>query len=321
MATNRADALQVVDPLLTEIARRYQSRGFIYNRLVSDIAVSTITGTYVVYDDQYWFSDDTETLIQDRAPSREVDFEWSTATYRTRKHGLKVGFTADEVEQAGSMGAFDLEADKTEYLGHRMQMAAERRLAALLLPSGDGGGLDASATSTPSNNWDVDAATIEADIKTGVLWIYDQIGIRPTRIVIPFKVAYAMALQADVRDILAHQISGGDRNFIELGDRVLPSVIHGMSVVIPEGTQVDTANEGGTPSKSEVWSDHVRLLYVNEGAGRFNPSVVKRFVRVRPTIKRWDENDPDITYIRHIEEHDEKVVAPKAGYVLKSVLS
>ncbi len=321
MPANRADALQVVDPLLTEIARRYQSKGFIYSRLVSDISVKTFTGTYVVYDDQYWFSDDTETLIEDRGPSREVDFEWTTDTYRTVKHGLKVSFTDEEVEQAGSMGAFDLEADKTEYLAHRMQMARERRLAALLLPSGDGGGLDASATSTPSVNWDQDTATIEADIKTGVLWMYDGIGIRPNRMVIPFKVAYAMALQADIRDILAHQISGGDRNFIELGDRVLPSVIHGMGVVIPEGTQVDTANEGGTPAKSEIWSDHVRLLYVNENAGRFQPSVCKRFLHTAPTIKRWPENDPDVTYIRQVERHCEKVVAPKAGYVLKSTLS
>lgn len=321
MPANRAEALQVVDPVLTEIARRYQPHGFIYNQLISDIPVQTITGTYVVFDEQYWFADDTETLVGDRGPSREIDYSWTTEQYRTRKHALKVSFTEDEVMQAGATGAFDLERDKVEFLAHRMLLAREIRLARLLMPSGDGGGLGASRATTPTNNWDQAAATIEADIKAGVLDIYNTIGIKPNRIVIPFKVAYAMALQEDIRAILAAQISGGSRQFLEVGDRVLPEQIHGMRVVIPEGAQKDTANEGGTPSKAEIWGDHVRLLYVDQDAGRMRPSVVKRFLRIRPTIKRWETNDPDVTYVRQVEDHDEKVVAPDAGHVIKSVLS
>lgn len=321
MPANRAEALQVVDPLLTEIARNYRPHGFIYDQLISDIPVSTFTGQYVVFDDQYWFTNEVDDLIEDRGPTNEIDYEWSTDSYHARKRGLKVSFTDEEVEQAGSMGAFDLERDKTEFLMHRIKLAREIRLASTLMPTGDGGQLAAGRTSTPSVNWDQDTATIEADTKAGVLDVYDTIGIKPNRMVIPFKVAYAMALQDDIRAILAAQISGGSRQFLEVGDRVLPEQIHGMKVVIPEGAQKDTAREKGTPSRSEIWGDHVRLLYVDPNAGRYKPSVIKRFVHTRPTIKRWQTNDPDVTYIRSVERHDEKVVAPDAGHVIKSVLS
>ncbi len=319
MPSNRAAGLQVVDPLLTSIARRYQPSGYIQNELLADVKVQTFTGKYVVFTDQYWFMDDTETLTEDRAASREIDYEWSTDSFDCKKHQLKVSYTDDELEQAA--GVLDLRQEKTEFLAHRFMHAREIRLAAKLMPSGDGGGLGASRVSTPSNNWNVDAGTIEIDIKAGVIDVYDTIGLAPNTIVIPYKVAYAMALQEDVRAILASQISGGTRNFLEVGDRVLPGVIHGMRVVIPKGVQKDTANEGGTASKSEIWGDHVRLLYIDKGANKYKPSVLKRFVHTPPIIKRWETNDPDVTCIRQGERIDEKIVAPDAGHVIKSVLS
>jgi len=319
MPANRAQALQVVDPLLSSIARRYQPHGYIQNELMADVPVGTFTGKYVVFTDQYWFMDEVETLTEDRSPSREIDYEWSTDSYDCKKHSLKVSYTDEEVEQAASV--FDLRSEKAEFLAHRFMHAREIRLAALLMPSGDGGGLSAGRVSTPSVNWDQDTATIEANIKTGVLDVYDTIGIKPNTIVIPFKVAYAMALQEDVRAILASQISGGSPNFLQVGDRVLPAVIHGMRVVIPEGVQKDSAREGGTASRSEVWGDHVRLLYVDKSANKYKPSVLKRFVYRKPVIHRWETNDPEVTYIRQQERIDEKIVAPDAGHVLKSVLS
>lgn len=318
MPTNRAAGLQVVDPLLTQIARRYQPDGYIQDQLLSDIPVKTFTGKYIVFTDQYWFMDETPTATEDRAPSREIDYEWSTDSFDCKKHSLKVSYTDDEVDQA-AQGAMDIRREKTEFLAHRFKHAREIRLAALLLASGDGGQLSAGRTSTPSVNWDQDTATIESDIKTGVVDVYDTIGIVPNLMVIPFKVAYAMAIQQDIREIMKYTVDG--REVLRVGDRLLPAVIHGMRVVIPKGVQKDTAKEGGTASRSEIWGDHVRLLYVDPGAGRYKPSVLKRFVYRQPMTKRWEENDPDVTYVRVEERIDEKVVAPDAGHVLKSVLS
>jgi hypothetical protein len=314
MATNRAQALQVVDPLLSNIARRYTPSGYIQDRLLSDSPVTTFTGKYVVFTDQYWFMNETETLTEDRAESREIDYEWSTDSFSCEKHALKISYTDEEIAQAVSV--LDVRREKTEFLAHRFLHAREIRIAKLLSDTSNGGLLNLS--STPSVNWDQDTATIEADIKTGVLAVYDKIGIVPNTLVIPFKVAYAMALQADIRELFKYTVNGQET--LRVGDRVLPSVIHGMDVVIPKGAQKDTANEGGTSARSEIWGADVRLLYVDKSAGRYKPSVLKRFVHTQPTTVRWEVNDPDVTYVRVHERIDEKVVAPDAGYVLNAVL-
>lgn len=319
MATNRPGALQVYDPVLSNLARMYRPVGFIADQLVADIPVSTLSGQYPVFTEDFWFQNDVDTLIVDRAPSKEVDFEWSTDTYLCEEHGLKVSIT--ELERQQAISQLRLERNKTEFLAHRMRLAKEIRVAALLNTQDNGGGLDNTMDNTPSVNWDQATATIEDDIKGGVLAVYDAIGLAPNTIVIPYKVAYAMAVQEDIRAILANQMSGSNPSFLELGSRVLPGVIHGMKVIVPMGAQKNPNREGGATSRSEIWSDDVRLLYVDQNAEWGIPSVAYRFVHTRPRVTRWSIVDPDVDYVRQMERFDEKIVADKAGYVLHSVLS
>ena len=320
MANNRdLRGLQVVDPVLSNLARQYKSKGFIARQLLPSIPTQTMSALYPVFTKAYWFQAPYDRKIKDRAPAREVDFEWSTESYLTEEYALKVSITDKERKQAHP--ALRLERNKTRFLTHQMEMGYEKEVAELLLTTDDGGQLNAARDSTPSVNWDQATATIEADIKTGVLDVYDTIGIEPNVIVIPFKVAYAIALQEDIRDILSNQKSGERHSFLELGGRVLPGVIHGMRVIVPKGVQEDTSNEGGTSSISEVWGDHVRLLLVDPNAEYGEPSVAYRIEYQAKTVTRWRQTDPDVEYVREQEDYDLKVVAPDAGHILRAVLS
>lgn len=320
MADNRdLHALQIVDPVLSNLARQYKSKGFIARQLVPSFPTPTMSAQYPVFTKSYWFQQSFDRKIKNRAPAREIDFEWSLESFQTEEYALKVSIT--DKERKAAHPALRLERNKTNFLSHHMEMGYEKEVADLLLTTDDGGQLSASRDSTPSVNWDQATATIESDIKTGVLDVYDTIGAEPNVIVIPFKVAYAIALQEDIRDILANQKSGEQHSFLELGGRVLPAVIHGMRVIVPKGVQQDTSNEGGTSSISEVWSDYVRLLYVDQNAQYGEPSVAYRFDYDPKTVTRWRQNDPDIEYIREKEDYDLKVVAPDAGHIIRAVLS
>lgn len=317
MPANRPAPLQVYDPVLTNVARRYKSKGFIARRLVPTIPVATLSGQYPVFTKGYWFRDDEDNQVNDRAPAPEIDFEWSTETYLCKEYAFKVSITDLERQQA--LQQLRLEQNKAEFLTHHMELRHEVRVANMLRRTTNGGQLNNGAA--PSTNWDQATATIETDIKTGVTTVYDETGEVPNVIVIPFKVAYEMALQEDVRAILRYDAAGQDRNFIELGNRVLPSVIHGMQVIIPQGAQRDAAKEGGTESISEIWGDDVRLLYVNSGAGWGVPTVAYELRHTAKKVTRWSQTDPDIDYIREMERYALKVVAPDAAYVIEDVLS
>lgn len=320
MATNRPRSLQVYDPVLSNLARRYKPTGFIARGLLPQIPVTKLSGQYPVFTKSYWFQNDVDNLVTDRQPTKEIDFEWSTDTYLCEEYALKVGWTDLEADQA--LAELKFEQSKVEFLTHRMELAHEIRVAALLkkIAAGTPGGLNLGAA--PSVNWDQATATIEDDIKLGVLAIYDKIGRLPNQIIIPYKVAYAMAVQEDIRAILRADTTGQGVPYLTLGSRIIPSVIHGMQVVIPEGSQVDANREGAaSESISEIWGDDVRLLYNDGSASWGMPSCAYLINHTPKRVTRYRTTDPDVNYVREAERYDLKVVAPDAGYEIQDVLS
>lgn len=317
MAFNSPRSLQIFDPVLTNLARQYKSKGFIARELLPTISVSTLSGQYPIFTKEFFFQNDVDNRITDRSPVKEVDFEWSTDSYLAREYGLKVGWTDLEAAQAHS--ALRLQQNKTDLLTQKMELAHEVRVANLLRKTTNGGGLNLGAT--PGTNWDQDSATIEADIKAGVLAIYDATGLIPNVMVIPYKVAYAMALQEDIRAILRADATGRGVDYITLGSRIIPAVIHGMRVVIPIGAQVDSGRGGTAGTVSEIWGDHVRLLYSDSSTSYGLPAAAYLFQYSPKRVTRWRTVDPDVNYIREYEAYDLKVVAPDCGYELTALLS
>lgn len=320
MATNKPRSLQIYDPVLTGIARRYRSQGFVARQLLPTIGITTLSGQYPVFTKGFWFQQLADNEVTDRTPAKEVDFEWSVDTYLAKEYALKTSWSDLESQQAHE--SLHFEASKTELLTLQMDLAHEVRVANLLRKVGNSatGGLNLGTA--PSVNWDQDTATIELDIKGGVLAMYDATGMLPNTIVIPYKVAYAMAMQEDVRAILRADATGQGVSYITLGSRILPSEIHGMKVLIPQGPQIDSANEGNaTASISEIWGDHVRLLYIDQTAAWGQPSVAYLLNHMGRKVTRWRTVDPDVNYIREQERYALKVVAPDCGYELSSLLS
>jgi hypothetical protein len=308
--------LQIVDAVLTNIARAYKPEGFIYNQVAPTIPVSVDSGRYPIFDG--FFDDDVDNKVQDRALTPEVDFSFSTDTYFCEDYRLKATITRKEERNAQSV--LRLRQNKLDIVLMRMAIRREKRIAAALRKSDVAGG-QLNLGSTPSVNWDQDTATIELDIKTGKLAVRDATGMLTNTIVIPFKVAYAMALQEDIRAQLRWDNSGQANQTLQLGDRVLPAVIHGHNVVIANA-MYNTAKEGAAKSLGEIWGDHVRLLYVAPGGGGWGiPSVAYSFQAEPEIVDRWRDNDPPVESVRAWECLDEKICAPDAGYELRSVLS
>lgn len=326
---NRANSLQIIDPVLTNLARRYQAHGFIADQLAPAIPVSTLSGQYPTFDKAFWFSNDTDNKVKDRSPAKEVDFTWSTDTYLAQEYALKVSFTDLELQQANAPGAANgairLEQSKNDFLSLRMAISRELRWAtALSDPAQTTGGQLTSGNSTAiSTKWDTSTSNPEADIRAAALSIYSAIGYEPNTIVIPYPVAYNLATVHGTdtfRNQFLYTVNG--QQMIDLGVGVLPAEIHGMKVLIPKGPQYTTNNEGAaSPTYSEIWGKDVRLLYVDPNAAWGTPSVAYRITHTAPTVFRWREVDPDVNYIRQMERVQEKVVAPDAGWVLRAAIS
>lgn len=312
--------LQIVDPVLTNVARAYRPMGFVYNEIAPRIQVDKDSGKFPVYTLDSFFGDESDsgnsTKVSDRAPTPEISFEWSTDTYLCEDYRLKFTITAKERAQAHA--ALRLETAKLQGLLDRFAIRREVRLATVLQDSGVSGGQLTGGTSAPSNNWDQDTATIESDIKTGALAVRGKIGRMTNTLLFDLKVAYAVALQADIRQILQYTVPG-DRILLE-GAGILPAQLHRHRVVVADCLR-NTAAYGSTASLSEIWSDTARLLYVDPNAGWGVPSVAYSFTNIGETVDRWHDNDPPVDNVRAWEDVDEKICAPDAGYTLTGLLS
>jgi hypothetical protein len=321
--TKAPASLQVFDPVLSNLARRYKPQGFIARQLLPSIPVSTLSGQYPVFPREWWYRVQVaDNRTSDRAPAKEIDFEWSTDKYFCEEYGLKTSIT--DLERAQAIPQLKLEQQKTELLTHQMEFAHEVRVSKLLLPTSLGGELDDTMKANTSvANWDTATGDAEKDFKIGSLAMYRAIGQRPTHTIIPFEVAYALAVNPVFRALLRYDATGKAQDFITVGDRVLPSVIHGMNVIIPEGAQMDTANEGAADQNplTEIWGKHVRLLRLNPGAGWGQPSVAYVMAHTAKRVTRWSQVDPDIDYVREQERYDLKVVAPQCGYTITNVIT
>jgi hypothetical protein len=325
--------LQIVDPVLTQIARQFRPHGFVYNAVFPTIKVAALSGQYPVWDSSYWFGDDVDNQITDREETPEIEFQWSTEPYLCRDYGLKVSITPRERQQASAGGdAIRLEQSKTQFLMTRMATRRERRAAAKLkkVAAGTVGGLTSGGAATTAF---ATSTAIETDWKAAKIAVYNITGMTPNVAILPYQKAYDMATNATLRDIFKYLVNSGA--FITLGadengeDIFLPRFFQGCRLVIPKGTLVNTAREGATATLTDVWGSSARFVYVDPQAAWGIPSVAYQFqapvltgqgtAGSGPLVDRWRQPDPVKDLIRAMECIDERVCAGDLGYEMTGV--
>jgi hypothetical protein len=307
------------DQYLTNLARQYRPdlTKFIADLVCPRVPVAHESDIYPVFSARDFFATDVPQLVADRSPAREIDTSYSSAPYQCYEYALKASISRRERKNADSI--VRLEQRKVEAVADQLMLGREIRAAALLRKTTNGGGLNLGAG--VSNKWNVDAATIETDIKVGKQAIKTAIGLTANTIVIPQIVATEVAVQQDIRDLVKIAMTGvGVQNILELGDLILPKKLWGLNVVVPDAQQITSA-EGATDVYADIWGDNVRILYVDPTPDENTPSVAHSFVAEGKRVDRWTVNDPPgLEYFREGEIISETITAPDAGYEITDVL-
>ncbi|HEY0391043.1 MAG TPA: hypothetical protein VGC63_04975 [Solirubrobacterales bacterium] len=324
--------LQVIDPILTNLAIAYMPQGFIYDQLVPKIDVKKNAGQYPVWSLDDLLRDDVESKVDARAETPEIDLSFTMESYLLQNYRLKVSITPEDREQAAD--ELKLETRKTKFLLGRMLLRRERRLAVLLRKTTNGGAITLGGGVT--KKWGEKEATIELDIKGARKAVYDFTGQHVDSMLINWDVAYAMALDPAIREIIKYTVPG--ELIISKGEAILPKVLHGLNVVIADGTKFNTARKGAARSLSNIWSDNVILFKRGEDNELEEPSTLKglygqvaatnegRTSRSQSTggghfaIDKWATADPPVDYIRAWEKVQEKLTAPDVAYEIADVL-
>lgn len=305
---------QLVDPVLTNLGRRYRPKGLIADLVCPKVPVNKETGKFPVWDARDFFATDVDSLVPDRSPAKEIDVSLSTEPYVCEEYALKISVSRRELENVDDI--IGIREAKQQAVQDQLNLQREFRVATMLRKTTNGGQLNLGAT--PTKNWNEDEGTIESDIRTAIEAIENATGMVPNAIIIPKAVAQAIATQKAIREIFKYTVDG--RQLLGAGDAILPPEIWGLKVIIASGMRA-TNKEGQTNAFSKIWADHVRVVYLNPAPNKETPSVAYTFTARDWETRTWNEDDPEVEYVKPSIIIDEKVVAPDVGYEIASVLS
>jgi hypothetical protein len=301
---------------LSNLARLYRpdQAGFIADQVCPYIGVEFESNVYYVFDQGPFFATDVDDLVADRSEPREVEYSHSTDQYTCQRREL--AWTISDRERKNADSQLNLERNKQVGTLGRLLLKREARVAALLRKTTNSGGMTSGANAAA--DWGTaGTTTIESDIITGREAVRQLIGMEPNTIIIPVAVAAKMTKNAQIRDWLKYNVFQPGINPLSERFPLLPEVFLGMRVLVPNALQ-NTAVEGQTASYSDVWSTHVRLVYVTPGPALETPSVAYTFRSEELVTRQERLGKPRVDWFAVGQTIVEKIVAPDAGYEIAS---
>lgn len=350
--------LQLVDEVLTGVAKQFAPAGHLYDRIVQAFPVAHRFGRYPVFDPAAFFATGGNLQVADFAPTPIIDFNWSHDNFSAKVRRLQTIITQEEALQAHP--ALRLDYSKTRGLMTVFANNREYRLATQLRAQANGGQLTNPAI-TPAVKWDAGTsgapATIQQDIQNGLLVAMKASGKRPNTIVLDYEVALAISNDYTLKQQLQYRIGeqmlsnqlADDWAQNSNGGGVLPGKLFGLKVLVADDTLFNSARPNQTMSLSGIWGQSVRLLYVPDGPPMWGlPATAYSFrapisdvshqppQAIMPSgqggaepgatgdwalVDRWWDYDPPAEHIRTRECVDERIVAPELATELSSVLT
>lgn len=281
--------LQIVDPVLSNVARQYRPHGFIYDELVAPQPVMVNVGQYPVFNLAKFFAARGDAAVADDAATPLVDFEWDTEFYSCQDYRLRTRITRKERLQVNP--ALRLEMTKTTGLLGIMALEREKRLATALRSTENGGQLTAKPFAVLGKKWDegtkTEPAEIQKTLQKAGQQVYKLTGLRPNTLQITEEIALAISQDPNVIEIIKYLAGvefiqsgniAGNSGLMNINDScVLPKKLWGFKIVCADGVLENSAPEGATANLSEVWGNVARLLYINPNAAWGTPTVAYSF--------------------------------------------
>ena len=290
-----------IDTTMTAFMRAYKfGDQFAYDRLARHVTVPTSAGRYKTLG-----SEMSDINVADQAGTAGeagvIGATMSEATFKTYERKLKTLVTDKTIREAPAI--FNPMKFAALLCTTGLKLRAEKRVSDLA---------DATSnTTTPSDDWDDELATIVADVNAGKKAFKTALGDKPTDWLIPDHVADEIVGQADIVDLIKYSAAMAKPTSIldNLSADDLPKRMFGMNVLMPN-CRYTTNEPGVTRVLANIWGDESYLF-------RVDPSGMSNGWAVTPTsrnltVVKWRTNDPEGWWVMAVWEVDHIEVAAGA---------
>jgi hypothetical protein len=293
-----------VDQLLTNVAVKYVNENFIHDKVFQAVPVKKTSDIYRTYT-KNWRIPQT-----DRAPgalAREHGFEVGTAPYVLEKHALKSYIPDDHQE---NFDLVDLTTDATVELTEKIMMRKEFQCAALFTTTSFSLGVSLAST----DMWNTGGALPILLYDTAAASIIANSGKAPN---------YGI-LHLDGFNALKNHTTVVDR--VKYTSKEINQAIVGALISLPEllvpNMSYDSSELGAPSSNTSIWKRTFAFLgFKPSNPGFYQPATGYMFMKNKPLVRRWREEEREAEAIEVDTSFQFKVVASLTGYYINGTIS
>lgn len=294
-----------VDKLLSNISVKYSNAEYIHDRVSPKVVVKKDSDLYRIYDRNFRLP---ETGRSDGGKARQHDFAVSTASYVLQWEALK-DYVSDNAAQNYDIA--DLRADTTEELTDKIMQKKEVDCAAMFTTTNWSQGASLAATALWTLQTSASNPIPMFDSAASV--INQNSGMMPNFSIMPRQSFIAAKNHTNVLDRVKYTSR-------EMNAAILGGLLDIPEILIPNG-QIDSSAEGASESIGSIWTDD--FVFIGFKPSRPSPRVPSStymFMKNRPAVKRWRDEEREAEAIEVNAQYQFKVIASLTGYYINNAI-
>ena len=312
MAQPTVRDVRPVDPVLTSLSIGFRNESFIWDQLAPVVETPEQSGTYFIWDRDFWFRAFGDAGGAKRAaegPYKRLGYSPTTATFKALERGFEK-LTGDVTRNA-SQTPESLPQVDVQFLTNQMQMEYEAATAAALFITGIWG---TSSTLTGGNQWsDYANSNPLADSDLAKRVVRRNTGATPNKLIVGAET---------FDDLKNHPLLLDKYKHTQTGILTVDLVAAALEIdnLIVGTASENTAAEGASFSGSDLWTDNALFLVTTETPGLMVPNGAYTFVwnergNVPWAVETYREEQTRGDVTRVFTHFDQKVTSAQHGYI------
>ncbi len=299
-----------IDVPLTNLSVAYVPDGFIAEKVFPAVPVQKISNKYFIYSKADWLRRDADV----RAPGTRAargGYAMSSSTYACVEYAIGFG-VPDEISDNMDSPLSSL-SDGTKWVTQQIYLQKESLVAAEVFGNSKWTGSGSATTA-----WENDTSVPITDVAGARSAISGSIGMEANTGVVGREVWRYLEQHPDIVERIKYTAGPGNPAIVTVN---AVAALFGLDKSLVGGMIENPAAEGITESMSYIWGKHCWIGYVTRGPSLMVPSAGYLLTYKSRQIERFREDQEHQDVITGRESWDTVLVAPDAGYLLKSVVS
>lgn len=318
MATEPGGSAVHTNSLVTDIAIAHKStEAVLSGNLFPSVPRKHMSNKFKVFDEVSFHKNFARKLGRGE-PAPRFGFKATEQTYACERYGFADEIDDDDRDDQDPI--MQLEARKTRRVVDQVVTIKEIKIAEAVKNYNWAG---ISHTHTVSNKWDAGSGVPITDIRTAILTIHQATGLDSTAMTmtLPWEAMFVLMIDPTLREYIKYTGGGSMDEPNIVTEQTLRSFFRLGKVIVTSPTYITSDLDEDPVVRTNIMGNDVFIGAPAPQPSIDFPSVGYVFEWKGRRAKMWREEDNARDVVRVLDWFDARIVWPKSGYLIKTVLT